>query len=100
MELRVLHVVTFVHMSHMSYSFALWLISEPFHIHHKNYPLPVDSLYLSVCLHFVFSLHSCHITPLPSLYVTLLQLYRLSKFCMHPFLICSNSTTAICCLSM
>ena len=77
MELRVLHVVRFVH---VSYSVALWLISEHFYSHRRNYPLLVDSLYLSVCLHFVFSLHGCHITPLPSWIKIIDQLMSLALF--------------------
>jgi len=84
MEFSVFHVVRFVHMPHVSYSFALWLISERFLSHHRNYPLLVDSVYLSVCLHFVFSLHGCHVTPLPSLYVTVPQLYVCPNFVCIP----------------
>ena len=50
---KVYHVVIFVYILDTStyYSLLLWLASEIFHSHHRNYPLLVEKACLSVCLH-------------------------------------------------
>ena len=47
------HVVRCVHIPHVSI-IAMWLVSQLFHAHHRNYSPVVKNTCLSVCITFIF----------------------------------------------
>lgn len=87
-----------LHIPYICYSLLLWLVSEIFPSHPRNYPLLVEKACLSVCVQ-VFSPITLWLSdyPYPSLVIILHHFHLLSNIVRYCFSVWSNSPVAVYC---